>query len=74
MGVLVEGDAQIDLHTFYDESIRPRWRIANAVAVVEDDAPQNISAPNLSYAAQYLAYTFPCQRFAYSLTASRAIV
>jgi hypothetical protein len=31
-----------------------------------------ISAPNLSYAAQYLAYTLPYQRFACSLTATRA--
>jgi hypothetical protein len=33
---------------------------------------ENISAPNLSYAAQYLAYTLPYQRFACSLTATRA--
>jgi len=33
---------------------------------------ENISAPNLSYAAQYLAYTLPCQRFVCSLTATRA--
>jgi hypothetical protein len=35
--VLVEGDAQIDLHTFYDEFIRPGRGIANVVAEVEDD-------------------------------------
>jgi hypothetical protein len=29
---------------------------------------ENISAPNLSYAAQYLAYALPYQRFACSLT------
>ena len=33
---------------------------------------ENISAPNLSYAAQYLAYANPYQRFACSLTATRA--
>ena len=33
---------------------------------------ENISAPNLSYAAQYLAYTLPYQRFACSLTTARA--
>jgi len=33
---------------------------------------ENISAPNLAYAAQYLAYTFPYQRFACSLTTARA--
>jgi len=33
---------------------------------------ENISAPNLAYAAQYLAYTLPCQRFACSLTTTRA--
>jgi hypothetical protein len=38
--VLVEGDAQIDLHTFYDEFIRPGWGIANVVAEVEDDAAE----------------------------------
>ena len=33
---------------------------------------ENISAPNLSYAAQYLAYALPCQRFACGLTTTRA--
>src|SRR5262249_49857765 len=33
---------------------------------------ENISAPNLSYAAQYLAYALPCQRFACGLTTARA--
>jgi hypothetical protein len=33
---------------------------------------ENISAPNLSYAALYLAYALPYQRFACSLTATRA--
>lgn len=33
---------------------------------------ENISAPNLSYAAQYLAYALPYQRFACSLTTTRA--
>ena len=33
---------------------------------------ENIDAPNLSYAAQYLAYALPYQRFACSLTATRA--
>jgi hypothetical protein len=33
---------------------------------------ENIGAPNLSYAAQYLAYAFPYQRFACSLTTTRA--
>ena len=33
---------------------------------------ENISAPNLSYAAQYLAYALPYQRFASSLTTARA--
>ena len=36
-GALVEGDEQIDLHTFYDEFIRPGREIANVVAEVEDD-------------------------------------
>ena len=39
-GVLVEGDAQIDLHTFYDEFIRPGRGIANVFAEVEDDAAE----------------------------------
>jgi hypothetical protein len=33
---------------------------------------ENISAPNLSYAAQYLAYALPYQRFACGLAATRA--
>jgi hypothetical protein len=33
---------------------------------------ESISTPNLSYAAQYLAYTFPYRRFACSLTATCA--
>lgn len=33
---------------------------------------ENISAPNLSYAAQYLAYTLPCQRFACGLATTCA--
>ena len=33
---------------------------------------ENISAPNLSYAAQYLAYALPYQRFACGLTTTRA--
>jgi hypothetical protein len=33
---------------------------------------ESISAPNLSYAAQYLAYTLPYQRFACSLAATCA--
>ena len=33
---------------------------------------KNINAPNLSYAAQYLAYALPYQRFACSLTTTRA--
>jgi hypothetical protein len=33
---------------------------------------ENICAPNLSYAAQYLAYALPCQRFACGLTTTRA--
>jgi hypothetical protein len=33
---------------------------------------ENINAPNLSYAAQYLAYALPYQRFACSLTTTRA--
>jgi hypothetical protein len=33
---------------------------------------ENISAPNLSYAAQYLAYAPPCQRFACGLATTRA--
>ena len=33
---------------------------------------ENISAPNLSYAAQYLAYALPYQLFACSLTTTRA--
>jgi hypothetical protein len=33
---------------------------------------ENISAPNLSYAAQYLAYELPYQRFADALAGSRA--
>jgi hypothetical protein len=33
---------------------------------------ENISAPNLSYAAQYLTYALPYQRFACSLTTARA--
>src|SRR6516165_4070724 len=33
---------------------------------------ENISAPNLSYAAQYLAYALPYQRFACSLTTACA--
>ena len=33
---------------------------------------ENISAPNLSYAVQYLAYALPCQRFACGLTTTRA--
>jgi hypothetical protein len=33
---------------------------------------ENISAPNLSYAAQYLAYTLPYQRFACGLTTTCA--
>jgi hypothetical protein len=33
---------------------------------------ENISAPNLSYAAQYLAYMLPYQRFACGLTTARA--
>ena len=33
---------------------------------------ENISAPNLSYAAQNLAYALPYQRFACSLTTARA--
>jgi hypothetical protein len=32
----------------------------------------NISAPNLSYAAPYLTYALPYQRFACSLTTTRA--
>ena len=32
---------------------------------------ENISAPNLSYAAQYLAYALPYQRFACSLHRTR---
>ena len=39
-GALVEGDAQIDLHTFYDEFIRPGREIANVVAEVEDDTAE----------------------------------
>jgi hypothetical protein len=34
--------------------------------------PENIGTPNLAYAAQYLACSFPGQRFACSLTAARA--
>ena len=33
---------------------------------------ENITAPNLSYAAQYLAYALPYRRFACSLTTARA--
>src|SRR4026209_61563 len=33
---------------------------------------ENISAPNLSYAAQHLAYALPSQRFACGLTTTRA--
>ena len=33
---------------------------------------ENISAPNLSYAAPYLTYALPYQRFACSLTTTRA--
>jgi len=33
---------------------------------------ENISAPNLSYAAQHLAYALPYQRFACGLTTTRA--
>ena len=33
---------------------------------------ENISAPNLSYAAKYLACALPYQRFACSLTTKRA--
>ena len=33
---------------------------------------ENIGTPNLSYAAQYLAYALPYQRFACSLTTARA--
>ncbi len=33
---------------------------------------ENICAPNLSYAAQYLAYALPCQRFACGLTTTPA--
>ena len=34
--------------------------------------PENIGTPNLSYAAQYLACTFPGQRFASVLADRRA--
>jgi hypothetical protein len=33
---------------------------------------ENISTPNLSYAAQYLAYALPCERFTPALADSRA--
>ena len=33
---------------------------------------ENISAPNLSYAAQYLAYALPYQRFACGLATTHA--
>ena len=33
---------------------------------------ENISAPNLSYAAQYLACALPCERFTPALAGSRA--
>jgi hypothetical protein len=35
-------------------------------------SPESIGTPNLSYAAQYLACTFPCQRFASVLADRRA--
>jgi predicted Zn-dependent peptidase len=38
--MLVEGDARIDFHTFYNEFIRPGRGIANVVAEVEDDAAE----------------------------------
>jgi hypothetical protein len=33
---------------------------------------ENIGAPNLSYAAQYLACALPCERFMPTLTSSHA--
>jgi hypothetical protein len=33
---------------------------------------ENISTPNLSYAAQYLAYALPCERFTSALADTRA--
>jgi hypothetical protein len=33
---------------------------------------ENIGAPNLSYAARYLAHTLPYQRFACGLSTARA--
>jgi hypothetical protein len=34
--------------------------------------PENIGTPNLSFAAQYLAYALPGQRFADSLATAHA--
>ena len=68
----------------------PRWKASAHARVCDDAGParisrshhlafcwtENISAPNLSYAAQYaddyLAYALPYQRFACSLTTARA--
>lgn len=34
--------------------------------------PEGIGAPNLFYAAQWLAYAYPCQRFAAGLATRHA--
>jgi len=39
-GALVEAEQPIDLHTFYEEFIRPGRGIANVVAEVEDEAAE----------------------------------
>ena len=48
-------------------------RLANATpAMLPSAGPENIGTPNLSYAAQYLACSFPCQCFATILADRRA--
>ena len=59
----------INVHT---KDFDYKGRTHHATRTISPSVRENISAPNLSYAAQYLAYAFPYQRFACSLMITRA--